>query len=97
MDDGLDFFNKWIDNEKTDNTVMGDLISSTFTVLTEPNENKYQQFFQFELGYFFDIDVTKYKDDTERWTVTLTYDVDSAVHYAVKMSEFYELVNVDVL
>ena len=70
---------------------MKDLITSTFTTDIRPNFVAYADYFQVDETSFYDIDIEKYKDGSNLWTVSLTYPVEYSNIYAEKLIEFYEL------
>jgi hypothetical protein len=70
---------------------MKELITTTFTVENEPNYLKLAEHFQHTQG-FFDLDIEKYKDGQELWTVSLTYPVSFAKEYSEKLKQYKHLI-----
>jgi hypothetical protein len=69
---------------------MKELITTTFTVESEPNYLELSEHFQHIQG-FFDLEVEKYNDGQELWTVSITYPVSFAEIYCKKLKQFNAL------
>lgn len=73
--------------------MIGNNFTTTFTVDFEPKWLEITKFFSISNPIFYDVDISKYNDGRELWTISITYNIRQADLFASKFIEFFNLIN----